>query len=400
MIRRDLVVGGTAICLAWVASAVAQERTAWTTHDELKEWIGVPTVVDAPSSTEDLIEEGRAFVRIRWGGRPYRTIVHPSTGISGIEDLATAPPIFDPTQFNAVALVVRNTTGMDSLTGRYMQETSRFDETLAGIPDFPRYPLPSDGTWREVVARLPDSPLFDPESGVVYIGFLLLRASDTSMQEVAERYEGLPDSGYLDVDRIELRQVEVQYPVPVITGFTPVSARVTESSTLVVAGSGFATPPSRNAVFMGETEVAVLGGSDSELRIRPVPGRSIIRVLTPGGGVAQSASAFGGFVEPTHLVAVSGDGQRGRPGESLQPLVVRLFEDAGPDSGEIESTAEIVDFRLTSGDATLSAAQERTDQEGRAAVVVTLGETPGPVTVVASYAGLAPVSFMLEVEEP
>jgi uncharacterized protein with beta-barrel porin domain len=78
---------------------------------------------------------------------------------------------------------------------------------------------------------------------------------------------------------------------------------------------------------------------------------------------------------------VSGDGQSGGPGSSLpKPLIAQAQMNGQRQSGVV------VNWAVLSGSATLSAASSITDGIGNAAISVTLGNTPGPVTIRASRA--------------
>jgi len=70
------------------------------------------------------------------------------------------------------------------------------------------------------------------------------------------------------------------------------------------------------------------------------------------------------------------------------PLSVQLLSGIG--TGLPNST---VNFKVASGSASLSAATATTGPDGRASVAVTLGNTPGPVSVTASATGIPAVTF-------
>lgn len=76
---------------------------------------------------------------------------------------------------------------------------------------------------------------------------------------------------------------------------------------------------------------------------------------------------------------VSGDGQTGKVGATLAPLVVSVRDALGRPVVDAE-----VQWQVTQGSATLQAATSKTNAEGRAEMVVTLGNTTGAVQVTAS----------------
>jgi uncharacterized protein (TIGR03437 family) len=93
----------------------------------------------------------------------------------------------------------------------------------------------------------------------------------------------------------------------------------------------------------------------------------------------------------TGMTVASGDGQSGNTGTALpHPLVVTLTFQGGVGVPGIPVT-----FAVTSGSATLSLTMTSTDANGNAGVAVTLGNTPGPVVVTASTAGVPSVQFHL-----
>ena len=92
------------------------------------------------------------------------------------------------------------------------------------------------------------------------------------------------------------------------------------------------------------------------------------------------------------LVAVSGNDQAGAVATVLpNPLEVRLLDTDGAPIGD-----EAVDWRVTAGEGTVSAARATTDASGRAYVAWTLGETMGRQTAEATFGTLPPVEFATE----
>jgi uncharacterized protein YhjY with autotransporter beta-barrel domain len=117
------------------------------------------------------------------------------------------------------------------------------------------------------------------------------------------------------------------------------------------------------------------------------------------GPITIAASAYGGLqtvtfnetaVAASGVNASSGDGQAGAPGAVLAPMVVTIV----PPAGVTDLSGVPVTFTVTSGSvASLSVTSTVTDAAGQASTVVTLGLTPGPVTVVAQVSGGPSVTF-------
>ncbi len=92
---------------------------------------------------------------------------------------------------------------------------------------------------------------------------------------------------------------------------------------------------------------------------------------------------------PMALNLISGNNQTAPAGSLLPgPLAVRVL---GP--GGLPLPGVTVTFAVTSGVATLGASLVTTDPAGTASITVTLGNTPGEVTITASVPGLSPVTF-------
>jgi hypothetical protein len=108
-------------------------------------------------------------------------------------------------------------------------------------------------------------------------------------------------------------------------------------------------------------------------------------------GVAGIAAACGGSgtepsgptpVTPSAVAIVSGNGQVGLVGSALStPLVVKVT------SGSAAVKGATVTFAVTAGAAAVSPASVTTDSTGQARTLVTLGSSPGTVTISATVSG-------------
>jgi uncharacterized protein YhjY with autotransporter beta-barrel domain len=108
---------------------------------------------------------------------------------------------------------------------------------------------------------------------------------------------------------------------------------------------------------------------------------------TPGP-ITINASAYGGTqsvdfsetaVTASSLQKTSGDNQNGNPGATIAPFVVTIV----PPAGVTDLSGVPITFTITSGTGTLSVTSTTTDVSGQASTQLTLGLTPGTVTVVA-----------------
>jgi uncharacterized protein (TIGR03437 family) len=99
---------------------------------------------------------------------------------------------------------------------------------------------------------------------------------------------------------------------------------------------------------------------------------------------------------PAAFAIQAGDGQTAATGAALaNPLTVAVTFRAG-----VGVAALPVTFAVTSGSATLSVTTSYTDATGTAGVALTMGSTPGPVVVTATFAGFSPVQFHLTATAP
>lgn len=106
-------------------------------------------------------------------------------------------------------------------------------------------------------------------------------------------------------------------------------------------------------------------------------------------GLACSDSAGPAAVKPSALVRVSGDSQGNLTGDQLfEPLTVLV----NGSNGQHYSGATVT-WTVTAGAATLGSPTASSDSQGFATTTVTLGATPGAISIQASVGGVAPVAF-------
>ena len=104
--------------------------------------------------------------------------------------------------------------------------------------------------------------------------------------------------------------------------------------------------------------------------------------------VTFTANAVG-YARPHSLAKVCGDSQEGPASTQLaESFVVSVLDEDG-----VAIAGVGVTFTVTAGEGTLSSAMTTTHADGHARSTLMLGSEPGPNTVVATVAGLEPVTF-------
>ncbi len=129
------------------------------------------------------------------------------------------------------------------------------------------------------------------------------------------------------------------------------------------------------------------GRAESTLTLGSDPGTNTVEV-----SVAEifQTEVFGAETvlpppTPTTSSIISSETQMGLTGETLmEPLVVAVIDQYG---NPLEGVT--VTFTVTAGDGTVSDTVVTTDANGLAETTLTLGDTPGPITVEASVEGIA-----------
>jgi uncharacterized protein (TIGR03437 family) len=138
------------------------------------------------------------------------------------------------------------------------------------------------------------------------------------------------------------------------------------------------------------------GQATNTVRLGAVPGTVQIRATAVGG--TQPTVTFNARVNVTlaSLVKISGDNQTAFTNANFtQPIVVEVR-----DTRSTAVSGQVVNFAVTGGSATLTAAQATTDTSGRALTQVRAGANAGPITITATVQGVAPVSFTLNAQLP
>ncbi|MCO5170525.1 MAG: Ig-like domain-containing protein [Planctomycetes bacterium] len=150
----------------------------------------------------------------------------------------------------------------------------------------------------------------------------------------------------------------------------------------VTAGGGSLTPAS--------VTTDAQGLASSRLTLGATPGTN--RAMASATGLtAVTFTASGMAGAASQIALTSGNNQSGPAGTALaNPLVVTVR-----DASDAPVAGFMVQFQVTAGGGSLSAATVATDAQGRAATTLTLGATAGTNTVVANATGLAgsPVTF-------
>jgi uncharacterized protein with beta-barrel porin domain len=173
------------------------------------------------------------------------------------------------------------------------------------------------------------------------------------------------------------------------------SAATTPLDVLLVDGAG--VPVNGQTITWTVTSGSALLASGSSTTVAGHATMTFDYGGTPGP-IQITASAYGGaqsvVFNETALTAsgvnkTSGDNQSGNPGATLAPFVITIV----PPGGATNLAGVPVTFTITSGTGTLSTTSTVTDAAGQASTTLTLGLTPGTVTVVAQVQGGPSTTF-------
>lgn len=165
---------------------------------------------------------------------------------------------------------------------------------------------------------------------------------------------------------------------------------------LLVDGGG--NPVAGQAIVWSVTSgTANLTGSSSTTDATGHASMTFSYGTTPGP-ITVNASAYGGSqsvdfgataLTASGLTKTSGDAQSGNPGTTVLPFVVTIV----PPPGATNLSGVPVSFAITSGTGTLSVTSATTDASGQASTQLTLGLTPGAVTVLAQVSNGPSATF-------
>ena len=153
----------------------------------------------------------------------------------------------------------------------------------------------------------------------------------------------------------------------------------TEVSFAVTAGGGTLSATTATTGARGRAATTLTPGR--------APGANRVQVTV--AGLAPVTFTALGIAIPTTLTKLSGDEQAAEPGAQL----AEALEVSVRDQNGAALPGAVVAFALTGEGGALSTLSDTTDAEGRAAAALTLGEEFGTYTVVATVAGLEPLTF-------
>ena len=245
--------------------------------------------------------------------------------------------------------------------------------------------LRESGTWRRLAAfeghtgRI-NSVAYSPDGATLASGsrdgtVLLwdIAPEPRALRRVSgDRQEGLPGALLADSLVVEVRD---QY------GDLLEGAQVTFTAT---TGGGTLTSATVMTDSMGRAATLLTLGSRQ--------GRNT--VVATVADVWRVTFRATGLPIPGTLTRFPGEELEGPAGSALaEPFIVEVRDQVGsPLAGAV------VTFSVTAGGGTLSVATDTTDAEGLAATLLTLGEELGANSVVATVAGLEPVTFTATAE--
>ena len=189
----------------------------------------------------------------------------------------------------------------------------------------------------------------------------------------------------------------ISSPVP-----EPLKALVTNDGVPVAGVSVLWEVTSGSASFSQNPTVSDADGiAGVSVTFGATAGPVTISAMRADDAVAKTSytlqATSGAVLSLVKPVTGSGDGQSGFIGDTLaQPLVVIANNDGTPTAGVT------IHWTVNSGDADLGSDTSVTDTNGRASVPVTLGATPGSISITATRADapLATSNFVLTAREP
>lgn len=370
------------------------QKAMWDTPAEIRQWIQLNDPSDS-AGVEDMSEGSRSFVRIHWkmikAGLFLRNPADPNFEQ---EDFGSVPSLLNPNVYNAVKITARHVDLSTRVFANWRDRATN-TEDITDLPHTTVVPSPADNQWQEIVLSLTDSPFLRTDADIIQMGiwFAGPALDNTKPADVEQQWNTqITDASHLDIDRIEFLHQDVSIPDPMIVSMTPTRGK--HGTVVTLRGSGFGTPFYRNVIVLGQfTATPTSGDANALTFVADVGGAFDVSVLVPGGKKAVAPMKFVNLGDPAELKIQSGDGQQGAPGTSLQPLTVKVVDSTGEGLPDIP-----IKFRIASGSGTLSVPEANTDNNGVASTVLSLGSTPGIVTVEAETQQIVkPMVFTLRV---
>jgi adhesin/invasin len=174
---------------------------------------------------------------------------------------------------------------------------------------------------------------------------------------------------------------------------SPLVVRVQDANSNAVAGATVRFAISAGGGSLSAASATTDGSGLASVTLTlgtALGGNSVAASATGLSGSPITFNATGTAGTPAQVVLVSGNGQSGTVGASINPFVVKVT-----DSGGTPVSGFVVAFAVTSGGGTLSARSVATDAAGQASSTLTLGPISGTNIVSASAAGLtgSPIAF-------
>ena len=161
-------------------------------------------------------------------------------------------------------------------------------------------------------------------------------------------------------------------PLPLVAEVTDIGGNPSDGAAVtwsVTAGSATLSDQSTTSASTGDVSAYVT----------PTVGPVQVTLALASNSTVQYTFNINVNTVITALQAVSGGGQLAKEGTAFaDPLIVQVNDNSAPVQGAT------VNFVVTSGSATLSAASATTNAQGQAQVTATAGGTSGPVVITAS----------------
>src|SRR6202167_435008 len=156
-------------------------------------------------------------------------------------------------------------------------------------------------------------------------------------------------------------------------------AQVTDAGGNPSAGIAVKWFVTAGAAILSDIVSSSLSDGDVSATATLVTGPAQVTVSLPGNSSVQAVFTVNLNTVVTAMQAISGNNQQALEGAAFaDPLIVQVNDNAAPVPGAT------VNFAVSSGAATLSAASAATNAQGQAQVTVTAGALYGPVAITAS----------------